>query len=143
MARKQGRTGPRRTARAARGAGAFFKHSLASVGWLVSLVLAVLLAAALATYTPTDPGFSATGTAGARNLCGLLGAWVSDFLYWLLGRSAWWVVAALFVSGFSLVRFIWAKGDAVTLRIHPLSATSGRTFRWAPAGSTGSMSRAG
>lgn len=113
-----------RSERVAR-AGAFFKHSLASVGWLVSLVLAVLLAAALATYTPTDPGFSATGTAGARNLCGLLGAWVSDFLYWLLGRSAWWVVAALFVSGFSLVRFIWAKGDAVTLRIHPLSATLG------------------
>ena len=105
--------------------GAFFKHLLASAGWVVAIVLAVLLATALATYTAADPGFSATGTVGARNLCGLIGAWVSDFLYWLLGRSSWWIVAALLATGVSLVRVIWARGDSIMLRIRPVSATFG------------------
>lgn len=106
-------------------AGAFFKHLLASMGWVVAIVLAVLLATALATYTAQDPGFSATGTEGARNLCGLIGAWVSDFLYWLFGRSSWWIVAALLATGVSLVRVIWARGESIVLRIHPVSATLG------------------
>ncbi len=104
---------------------AFFKHVLASTGWVVAIVLAVLLATALATYTPSDPGFSATGTERAGNLCGLFGAWVSDLLYWLFGRSAWWVVAALLATGVNLVRVIWARSDAVALRVHPVTGTLG------------------
>ena len=104
---------------------AFFKHLLTSTGWVVAIVLAVLLALALATYAPGDPGFSATGTERAQNLCGILGAWISDFLYWLFGRSAWWIVAALLASGIRLVRILWARSESAGPRIHPWAVTLG------------------
>ena len=104
---------------------AFFKHLLTSTGWVVAIVLAVLLALALATYAPGDPGFSATGTERVQNLCGILGAWISDFLYWLFGRSAWWIVAALLASGIRLVRILWARSESAGPRIHPWAVTLG------------------
>ena len=68
-------------------------------GWVVCIALAVLFGLSLATYSPADPGFSVTGTQKAANLCGIVGAWAADFSYWLVGRSAWWVVAVLAFSG--------------------------------------------
>jgi len=76
--------------------------SAATSAWaLGSLLFAVLLSASLFTYTPTDPGFSATGNVQPTNICGVAGAWVADLAFWLFGRSAWWFVAvffAMFVS---------------------------------------------
>ncbi len=107
------------------GVSAFCKHLLASTGWVVAIVLAVLLALALATYAPGDPGFSGTGTERPQNLCGILGAWISDFLYWLFGRSAWWFVAVFLASGIRLVRILWARSEASAPRIHPWLMTLG------------------
>lgn len=90
----------REQARAAR-AEAFARFSgaagylMIAGGWVVCIALAVLFGLSLATYSPADPGFSVTGTQKAANLCGIVGAWAADFSYWLVGRSAWWVVAVL------------------------------------------------
>jgi S-DNA-T family DNA segregation ATPase FtsK/SpoIIIE len=63
--------------------------------------LALLLAAMLLTHSPTDPGFSTTGSGGAPdNIAGSLGAWLSDLLLLLFGVSAWWwvVLAIAYVA---------------------------------------------
>lgn len=100
-------------------------HILTSVGWLITLVLGALLAATLLTYVPTDPGFSSTGTERPENICGILGAWTADLLYWLFGRSAWWIVCALLCFGVQLVRVIWAKTNGMTYQIRPVAMLFG------------------
>jgi S-DNA-T family DNA segregation ATPase FtsK/SpoIIIE len=52
-------------------------------------VAAIVLFAALATYSPTDPGFSFTGGSPVvRNRIGPVGAWVADALFFLFGSPA-------------------------------------------------------
>ncbi|MDO4937997.1 MAG: DNA translocase FtsK 4TM domain-containing protein, partial [Sutterellaceae bacterium] len=101
------------------------RHILTSMGWLFALVLGTLLAATLLSYTPSDPGFSSTGTQSAQNICGILGAWTADCLYWLFGRSAWWIVGALFCLGVQLVRVIWAKTNGMTYQVRPVAMLFG------------------
>ena len=56
------------------------------VAWLLLLL-------ALLTYDPADAAFTTSGTGGGvRNRAGLLGARVSDLLYFLFGMSAWWLL---------------------------------------------------
>jgi S-DNA-T family DNA segregation ATPase FtsK/SpoIIIE len=56
--------------------------------WIL-LGLALLLAAALLSYTPTDPGFSGTGVGDRiQNWIGLFGAYLSDLLLLLFGYPA-------------------------------------------------------
>jgi len=92
-------------------------------GWVVCIALAVLFGLSLATYSPADPGFSVTGTQKAANLCGIVGAWAADFSYWLVGRSAWWVVAVLAFSGVQMVRALWARANTVQYSLRPWSAS--------------------
>ena len=96
-----------------------------SVGCVVSLALVVLLTLSLATYAPADPGFSATGTQKAANWCGIFGAWTSDFLYWLFGRSAWWIVIVTGFAGIQMVRARWARDNTLQYRLRPVAATIG------------------
>ncbi|GAB5449783.1 MAG: DNA translocase FtsK [Halioglobus sp.] len=50
----------------------------------------VYLLMALVTYSPTDPGWSATGTgAGIENLGGPTGAWLADVFFSLVGYAAY------------------------------------------------------
>src|SRR5689334_2353712 len=57
------------------------------VVWLLALL-------ALATHTGGDPAFSTSGsTPVTRNAAGALGAWFSDLAFFLLGYSAWWLMA--------------------------------------------------
>jgi DNA segregation ATPase FtsK/SpoIIIE, S-DNA-T family len=52
-------------------------------------VAAIVLFAALATYSPNDPGFSFTGGSPVvRNRIGPVGAWVADALFFLFGSPA-------------------------------------------------------
>lgn len=94
-------------------------------GWVVCLALAVLFALSLATYSPADPGFSVTGTQKAANLCGIFGAWAADFSYWLVGRSAWWLVAVLAFAGVQMVRALWARANTLQFSLRPWSALIG------------------
>ncbi len=68
--------------------------------WLLVVAAFLYLALILATYTPTDPCWSRTGTgAPLGNWGGVVGAWLSDLLLYLFGFSAWWWV----VGGIVLV----------------------------------------
>src|SRR5260221_2957362 len=62
--------------------------------WLLLGVAALYLLLLFATYHRGDPGWSHTGTdAVIRNAGGAVGAWLADILLYLLGLSAYWLVA--------------------------------------------------
>ncbi|HEX6706724.1 MAG TPA: DNA translocase FtsK 4TM domain-containing protein [Albitalea sp.] len=57
------------------------------VAWLLALL-------AMLTHSAADPAFSTSGSMPlAQNKAGALGAWFSDLAYFLLGYSAWWLMA--------------------------------------------------
>ncbi|MDR0233799.1 MAG: DNA translocase FtsK 4TM domain-containing protein [Zoogloeaceae bacterium] len=60
---------------------------------LVLIVLAFFLALSLSGYHEGDPGWSRTGGAVIENHAGRLGAMISNLLLYILGFSAWWLVA--------------------------------------------------
>lgn len=91
----------------------FLTHILTSAGWVVALAAAGLLALALLSYSPTDPGFSTTGTERPINVCGIAGAWTADFLFWLFGRSSYWLIAFLVFLCSKLVRMDLAKRNGI------------------------------
>jgi S-DNA-T family DNA segregation ATPase FtsK/SpoIIIE len=67
-------------------------------------VLALVLLVALASYDPADPGFTFTGTGEAiRNLVGSVGAWLADFLFFMVGKPAFLLPLA---GGLAAVR-LW------------------------------------
>jgi DNA segregation ATPase FtsK/SpoIIIE, S-DNA-T family len=61
--------------------------------WLLAgAVMGLLAMLALVTHSGADPGFSTSGSGEAvRNKAGLFGAWLSDFAFFMLGHSAWWL----------------------------------------------------
>jgi S-DNA-T family DNA segregation ATPase FtsK/SpoIIIE len=61
--------------------------------WLLAgAVLWLLATLALVTHSAADPGFSTSGGGEAvRNKAGLMGAWLADFGFFMLGHSAWWL----------------------------------------------------
>jgi DNA segregation ATPase FtsK/SpoIIIE, S-DNA-T family len=61
--------------------------------WLLAgAVLWLLGTLALVTHTAADAGFSTSGSGEAlRNKAGLVGAWLSDFAFFMLGHSVWWL----------------------------------------------------
>jgi len=68
-------------------------------------VVALVLLAALATYSPDDPGFSFTGSSTAvHNRIGPIGAWLADILFFLFGRPAFLLPVALAASCWALLR---------------------------------------
>ena len=68
-------------------------------------VIALVLFAALATYSAQDPGFSYTGSGnGVHNRVGPIGAWVADALYFLFGRPAFLFPAVLAVYCWATLR---------------------------------------
>ncbi|HEY3636444.1 MAG TPA: DNA translocase FtsK 4TM domain-containing protein, partial [Caldimonas sp.] len=59
---------------------------IGAVVWLLALL-------AFATHSAADPGFSTSGDGSAiHNRAGLVGAWLSDFAFFLAGYSAWWAI---------------------------------------------------
>ncbi len=64
------------------------------------LVAGLVLLLALSTYNPHDPGFSYSGEAGhVHNAIGPAGAWLADFLLFLMGYPAYLLAALLIWSG--------------------------------------------
>jgi S-DNA-T family DNA segregation ATPase FtsK/SpoIIIE len=61
--------------------------------WLLAgAVLWLLGTLALVTHSAADPGFSTSGSGESlRNKAGLVGAWLSDFAFFMLGHSVWWL----------------------------------------------------
>ena len=70
--------------------------------WLAGLALGVYLALALFTHQLADPGWSRVASGGpVQNSAGLVGAWLSDVLYYVFGHSALWLLVA---AGIALAR---------------------------------------
>jgi DNA segregation ATPase FtsK/SpoIIIE, S-DNA-T family len=73
-------------------------------------VAAIVLLIALATYNPCDPGFTIAGACpganspGVHNRIGLVGAWLADALFFLLGRPAYLVPLILGASAWMVHR---------------------------------------
>ncbi|MCP1726734.1 S-DNA-T family DNA segregation ATPase FtsK/SpoIIIE [Natronospira proteinivora] len=71
----------------------------------ICLALALVLLAALASYSPADPGFSHTGGYEAvNNWVGPTGAWLADFLLFLLGYPAYLLPVLVVWSGWLIFR---------------------------------------
>ena len=68
-------------------------------------VLALVLFAALLTYSPADPGFSIAAGAGVvHNSIGPIGAWLADVLFFLFGRPAFLFPLMVAVASWRLFR---------------------------------------
>lgn len=79
--------------------------------WFVLLVAVAYVTLVLATYHKSDPSWSFSGTGEpVRNAGGVVGAWVADLLFYLLGSAAWWMVAAGFIALLVTFRRIRAQG---------------------------------
>ena len=77
-------------------------------------VVALVLFTALASYSPTDPGFSYTGQAArVENAVGPVGAWMADVLFFLFGRPAFLFPVMLGVACWKLFRSR-QKGEAAS-----------------------------
>ncbi|HEY2926187.1 DNA translocase FtsK [Piscinibacter sp.] len=93
-------------------------HAHHPSGWKAQLLLLVggvlwlLALLALVTHSAVDPAFSTSGSSALpHNKAGAIGAWFSDLAFFLLGYSAWWVMAVgarAWLSGLARV----LRGDA-------------------------------
>lgn len=64
--------------------------------WILFAALAAWLALVLASWSPSDPGWShSSHSLSLHNRGGLIGAYLSDILLYLFGFSAWWWVVLL------------------------------------------------
>ena len=91
------------------------------IALVVGLALILFLTLALASYSPSDAAWSTSGAGGpVHNWAGMLGAWLADLLYVLLGFSAWWCVAAA-VRAWAAMLLRWTQGQAGEGAGKPLS----------------------
>jgi S-DNA-T family DNA segregation ATPase FtsK/SpoIIIE len=95
--------------------------------WLLVVALLAFLTLTLATYHKSDAGWSYSGTgATIQNKGGVVGAWLSDLMFYLFGHSAWWWAFAgivLVVAGYR--RMIASDHTDVEGRHHPWLAVPG------------------
>ena len=64
--------------------------------WVLFAFIAAWLALVLATWSPTDPGWShSSNPSELKNQGGILGAYAADILLYLFGFSAWLLVLGL------------------------------------------------
>ncbi|MDP3084231.1 MAG: DNA translocase FtsK 4TM domain-containing protein, partial [Rubrivivax sp.] len=116
-------------------------------GLAAGAVALLLLVLALATHHAGDPAFTTSGSGDAlRNKAGLLGARVSDLLYFMFGFSAWWLVPvgvrawlALLAGGLRTEpqpagqRPSWAPWVGLALLLMASAALEWtRLYRWEP-----------
>lgn len=65
---------------------------------VITLMLTLITAACLLSYSKDDPAFSFVTNAAPGNWCGVVGAYVADFLYTAFGLSAWCFVLGLLMA---------------------------------------------
>ncbi len=79
--------------------------------WLLLAALALYFTVALYGYSPADPAWSHTSTTVKTvNPAGLLGAYLSDLLFYLFGMSAWWLVLFMLQQVWAGYRRLRADG---------------------------------
>ena len=97
-----------------------WRDQLALLAGAVAWLLVVL---ALATHSAADPGFSTSGGGGpVQNKAGMVGAWLSDVAFFLVGYSVWWAVL--------VGARAWLGGLARVLRAHAGAPQVAETPAW-------------
>ncbi|MET0371599.1 MAG: DNA translocase FtsK 4TM domain-containing protein [Sphingobium sp.] len=90
---------------------AMLKRSLIRSGALIGAIALMLgtlfLALALLSYTPSDPSMNTVAGSEVRNVMQLPGAWIADFLLWLLGVPAALLLPLMAVTA----RRMWGDQD--------------------------------
>ena len=78
-----------------------FKKMKKEVAAILWFTFSLFLALSLYSYSPNDPSWNSLGThLTPTNWCGYLGSFTADFLYQLVGMSAW--VSVIFFALFAL-----------------------------------------
>ncbi len=86
-----------------------FKHDVKAIGFLG---LGLFLALALVSYHPRDPSFNSLGHGlNTLNYCGLIGSFLSDLIFQVLGLPAWLAVAGLLQSA-----YLSFRGESIELK---------------------------
>ncbi len=85
--------------------GTIFKRFRKDFAIVILLAFTIFLALSLASYSGFDPSFSSTGHGvKIRNLCGIVGSFVADFFYQILGLSSWLIAFGSTWLGFKALR---------------------------------------
>ena len=87
---------------------------LREVYFIIILCLAVLLILAVATYHPQDSAWSHIGTAKTQNAVGILGAWLADILFLIIGIMAYFL--PLFI-GFIAWRWLMRRDQEEVIHL--------------------------
>lgn len=86
-----------------------FKHDVKAIAFLG---IGLFFALALASYNPKDPSFNSLGHGlHTLNYCGLIGSFLADLVFQVLGLPAWLIVAGLFQSA-----YMSFKGENIELK---------------------------
>ncbi|MDX8378515.1 MAG: DNA translocase FtsK 4TM domain-containing protein [Gallionella sp.] len=123
--------------------------------WLLLAALALYCTVALYGYNPNDAAWSHSAAGAIENPAGVLGAYVSDLLFYLFGMSAWWWVLfmlqkvwsgyrslrvdsvfckrTLFVSVVGFCLLLLSSSTLEAIRLHTLNVA----FPWSPGGMFG------
>lgn len=92
------------------------------------LVLALVLAASFATYSPDDPSFFNQTSQPSGNLLGVFGSYVSDVFHWVLGFGFWSVPVVFLVWGVRLMGHFGAERVLPRIIIAPIAIAVGAIF---------------
>jgi S-DNA-T family DNA segregation ATPase FtsK/SpoIIIE len=91
---------------------------------ILSFLAGLFLLIALLSYSPTDPGFTTTGSGtDVNNAVGHIGAWLADLLFQLFGYFAYLFPLALIVKAVRLLRQPLEPTSAVSWPMFVLKGT--------------------
>ena len=91
---------------------------------ILSFLAGLFLLIALLSYSPSDPGFTTTGSGReVNNAVGHIGAWLADMLFQLFGYFAYLFPLALVFKAFSLLRQPLEPGSTVSWPMFALKGT--------------------
>ena len=104
---------------------------MGELGLMAGFLILIFCLLALLSYSPQDAAWSTSGNGGpVRNKAGLLGAWLADGGYFLLGFSVWWCVAAgvyAWLAGLAQ----WLRGrELLTPKTEPLASAHSTLARF-------------
>ncbi len=91
---------------------------------ILSFLAGLFLLIALLSYSPSDPGFTTTGSGSeVNNAVGHMGAWLADLLFQLFGYFAYLFPLALIFKAFRLLRQPLEAGSLVSWPMVALKGT--------------------
>ncbi len=91
------------------------------LGAVALALAAIVLVLALASYHPSDPSMNTAAGGPTRNLLGLPGAWMADFLLWSFGPAIGLFVPQILLNA----RRLWAKVPVISWKKRALGTLGG------------------